>query len=610
MTHLETSVFLKVKRVGVVALLCAASAALANPQKWPFEFDVSKAKDPTAVQNAINGGNATLPVLPLGELELLTTDDGAMKLWLWPQSVALLKGITASLVDGGTGAMVWPSMPLLCARHAAFSLPAFEADAGASCDAAKTQLAGLVTDLSACSLVEEPERYVTSYQPSKVRDELGNLEDLVGVAGEALTHMGLPAQGVLPTDFVPTLRRILLKVRQDTLSQQLTQTRGRLAQASQVVMQHSECFDAALAGELLALDGEVVSAAALVAQVSSQGQAAAAHENVCLAAKGRVRATLPFPSVTEDERRFAAYWLGGLYWRMRGGGLIPLGKTQDARKYFAGDAFARIGELVGGADGADLSQQFPCMLAGYGWSQWQDMGTNGTDKYADVVGFSDRGRRQVMGDLLCIFQQSATQLLTSRGYDSTPVIAGALQFGPGYYYAYYPNAAFRWGESVGAPYSGFIDWATASGEFTAGAGIGLGLAKALLAGKPSGKAPVSACGLRQCGSDGCGGECGTCAGSTPCSAEGLCISSGFDAGGPVDAGVNSPDAGGAVHDAGAEMAADAGREVMLADAGLDPEPSPGAGCGCSSGPLSMGGLVLGSWLLRRRRRPVQGAASA
>ena len=123
-----------------------------------------------------------------------------------------------------------------------------------------------------------------------------------------------------------------------------------------------------------------------------------------------MRNTLPFPSLTAAERRALAFWLGGIYWRMRGGGLIPLGATQDARWYFLEQPFTHIGELAGGQDGADAA--FDIYLQIFeGWSDWQDMGNvqPGGDKYADLVSMTSRGQRQV---------GSAVTLLGGRSYDT------------------------------------------------------------------------------------------------------------------------------------------------------------------------------------------------
>ena len=77
--------------------------------------------------------------------------------------------------------------------------------------------------------------------------------------------------------------------------------------------------------------------------------ATAQHELVCMSAHSRTRAgVLPFPSLTRPEREAIAFWSGGVYGRMRGGGSMPTGSTERARTYFLQRPFQRIAELTGG----------------------------------------------------------------------------------------------------------------------------------------------------------------------------------------------------------------------------------------------------------------------
>jgi MYXO-CTERM domain-containing protein len=327
-------------------------------------------------------------------------------------------------------------------------------------------------------------------------------------------------------------------------------------------------------------------------QLESQGVAAAAQENLCVQAQGRVRASLPYPSLTAADRSFVAFWLGGLYWRMRGGGLIPLGQTQPARIDYVQDGFGQIGNLLAGADGLQIGVPFVTELATDGWSQWMAMGTNGDDKYADLIGMTERGQRQA---------ESATLVLQPLGYDTAELLTGGLQMGPGYYYGYYPLGGFRFAINMPPPYSNFMDAPTAIGEFNMGTVLGLGLARSLLPGKSSDAGVLDLCAGLQCGSDGCGGSCGTCATGLFCSA-GLCgatpppvdagVDAGLDAGASADAGV---DAG---HDAGVADAGTDGGTAGHADAGADGGPDAGESAapdgGDSSGGENAGGCSCGS----------------
>jgi len=161
-----------------------------------------------------------------------------------------------------------------------------------------------------------------------------------------------------------------------------------------------------------------------------------------------------------------------------------------------------------------------------------DMGTTpgGQDFYEDLVQMTDRGRQQVADapngglPIPISFTTSAVTYLAEKGYDTTALTTGGLDMGPCYAYALDPLKDFRYADTPMAPYNGqLIEWFTAIGEFCAGASISLGLAETLLEGTPTGQPPADLCHGKQCGDDGCGGSCGTCAPGTTCNAEGACV---------------------------------------------------------------------------------------
>ncbi|MCA1662934.1 MAG: hypothetical protein LC659_01410, partial [Myxococcales bacterium] len=503
-------------RAAFVALvLVAAQRAGAAPQRWPFLFDPAIAADPTATGNAIASGQMSLPDLPVASMQTLSSDQ--VTLWYWPESAALLTRIESA--GGNATPMSWPTTPIMCKRHDSFVVPTLLLpNPSASCTSADQSIRAALANLGACDAVEQPERYALSYDPKNARQDTGNIEDLIGLAGQGLSLTPIP-DGLLPADFVPTMRDIVDKVRHDKLAQAIAAARTSYAQAKKLASDNGACFDAAavttLDASIDALAAELDAAEAHLAKLDSDGNAARTHEEMCLAARGRVRNALPFPSLTEAERKALAFWLGGIYWRMRGGGLIPLGSTQDARIYFLLNPFTQLGQVAGGQDGADAAFKIYLQIF-EGWSDWQDMGNGGGggDKYADLVSMTSRGQRQV---------GTAVSLLGPRGYDTLALSTGGLHMGPCYFYAYYPLAWFRWAAGLTAPYSGYIDWPTATGEFCSGASIALGFAETLLAGKATGQPPtVMLCAGRSCGDDGCGGSCGACAAGTTCTSAGQC----------------------------------------------------------------------------------------
>jgi hypothetical protein len=554
----------------VVALLVTLPAA-ATPQRWPFLFDPNIAADPAGTQQAITAGAATLPDLPVAAMQ--TLQSGAVTLWLWPESVALLNRVAAS----GPGVATWPTTPVMCKKHDGFAVPTLLVPgASASCSDADTAIRQQLANLGACDGVEQPERYALTYQPTQARQDTGTIEDMFGLAGEGLSHPPLPS-GLLPEDLIPQMRVILDKIRRDKLVAAIATARAAYAQAAKLGSDNAACFDpsalTSLQAAIVGLDGELDAAQAWLDKLDSDGNAAHAQEDVCLAAQSRVRNTLPFPSLTAAERKTLAFWLGGIYWRMRGGGLIPLGSTQDARWYFLLQPFTQIGELAGAQDGSDAAFQIYLQIF-EGWSDWQDMGNSqpGGDKYADLVSMTSRGQRQVGG---------AVTLLGPRNYDTLALDTGGLHMGPCYYYAYYPLAAFRYADMLTAPYSGFIDWPTAVGEFCSGASIALGFAETLLDGKATGQPPtVTLCSGSSCGDDGCGGSCGTCGAGASCQA-GQCVPSGGPTPGS-DGGVGTIGSDAGVGGGGGGSGGGGG--AVGGNGDVPPATSGAHGCACSTLP--------------------------
>jgi MYXO-CTERM domain-containing protein len=580
-------------RLVIPALLAfSAQRAAAGPQVWPFQFDPNLAPNPSATMMSLSQGAATLPPLPVSELQTLTTDSGSMTLWFWPENAALLTAIGAS----GPGLMTWPTQAIKCAQHAAFTMPALDPAAPASCASVLQQLQTQLssTNLSACLLVEQPERYVTSYSPADVSKDVGNIEDMIGLVGEALTHCGAPAAGLLPSTWVPTMRDIVAKIRYPKLLAQLQQASAAYAQATTLVSANSACFGASSGTVMTTLAGltaEVTAMTSSLMALEQAGESANATAAQCLGAHARIRNTLAYPGLTDADRQFVAFWLGGLYWRLRGGGLIPLPGTQEARLYYVNDGFGQIGALVGGPDGSGVGTPFVVEVTVDGWSQWQGMGTTGgNDKYTSLIGMTERGQRQA---------QAGINTLMPLGYDTAPLLTSGLFMGPGYYYAWYSLPSFTYGMMLSTPYRNFMDGPTAIGEFNIGASLGLGLAKTLLPGKPSGMPATDPCSGKACGDDGCGGSCGSCAAGLVCDPSGSCVATG-DGGQAADGGALLTDGGAPLSDGSAPVDAAGSRRPTSSH--------PGCGCAIGAGaspslawlPLLLAGaLALG----RRARRP-------
>jgi hypothetical protein len=544
---------------------------------WTFDFDPSHAAKPTDVSNQINSGNSSYPEMPVARLTTLVSDD--VTLYFWPQTADLLERMHAAV---STPPMVWPLTSTTCTAHAGFAtaqLDALATTTTSDCTAADARLRTDLADVGACNDVEFPELYVLTYSPSNARANTDTIVHMIGSAGEALTHAGPPPEGLLPDDFIPTLRTVLQKLRHDDLATHLSSAKTKYTAALGELTAHAACFDTtaaqALTTRLTAMNTELDAQTTLLANQQSTGTAASAQEATCLAARARTRPTLPFPSLTRAEREWIAYWLGGIYWRMRGGGLIPLGSTQDARQYFTSNAMTQIGKMLGGDDGGSIAFDLYLPLVLQGWGDWMDMGTTpgGDDKYYDLVKMSARGEYQVHG---------AAAKLAGKGYDTLDFTTGGIMMGAGYYRGLYPDGDFRWGAQLqpAGTYSDLFSLFTCIGEMTFGADMSLGLAHTLLNGTPTNAAPVDVCAGMQCGDDGCGGSCGTCGDGLTCSA-GQCVGGSGD-----DDGSNGNGSNGENGD----------------DDGTGTNGTKSGGCSTSGGGVGGLAIVLACVLPRRRRR--------
>jgi hypothetical protein len=554
-------------------VLCAGTA---RASKVPLSFDPTLGAQPARTQQKLAALEAKLPASFALPATLQSVKTGTLTLSFYPEMLAQLQR-----TGSATGTMTWPQTPVHCAKHATFTPPVTLLAAGApvSCGTAEASVRSRLLDASACRDVEEPERYVLSYPPAVVDDaSTGSIEALIGLAGEALSRHPLP-NGLLPTGWVAQLRSVLWKIRRGAIDAQIAKAHASYTQILSTLTSQSACFDAtvktALTVKVGELDAELKALTTHVDGLAATDLATAQREVACMEARARTRAALPYPSLTRSERELIAFWLGGVYWRMRGGGLLPTGSTQKARTYFLQRPFQRIAELAGGAGiGNDLGTAIYLNIFD-GWGEWMDMGTTagGQDLYEDLVQMTDRGRHQVADTPL--FAASAVKVLTDRGYDTTELVTGGLDMGPCYAYGLGELSNFRYADQTVPPYGAFIEGFTAVGEFCTGASMALGMAKALLDGVPSGKPAAALCLGRTCGDDGCGGSCGTCPGGKACSPDGACL------------GTCTPSCDGKACGDGDGC----GGQCGSCDGGVAPPPGSGAGPDASSDPANAEGCA-------------------
>ncbi|MCA9671811.1 MAG: hypothetical protein KC503_39700 [Myxococcales bacterium] len=585
-----------------------AHPAAAAPTPWLFDFDPNISKDPSYVKTHLATLKAGLPGLPSDSIGELTSKQ--TKLYFYQDVIDVL------LLAKGSGPGIAPPVtrtPKRCVAHGAFAKPALLRSAPPpGCAGHEQALMARFgqRELATCAYVEFPERYVYDHQPLSLilPTTTTNLELLIAILGEALTHVQYPTK-LIPAGFLPRAREVLAKVRYATLKQELGQRRASYQQALADLSQHQSCYEPAaltsFSKTVAALIAELAGAEQDLDALHNAGLAQAVKDRKAIEAQGRKRADLPYPSLTDRDRELLAFYLGGLVWRVRGAGLInedkiPLGLALT----FVSAPYQLIGDIAGGVDGQGVG--LPIYISeNWGYYKWYDMGTDpgSNDKYADLVEMTNRGKRAT---------ELVAPLLAGRGFDTRHLVAGGLMMGPCYYYIWEELPAFKLGlpcktwpgapwkantpGCLGAPhYMQFLEWPTAAGEFCTGAALALGLVKTLLRGKP-GAACTPDCFGKPCGaSDTCGGTCSVCA----------------DAGTAVgpDGSAVAPDGGSSVTDRGADQRFDAGAShptdgAARRDQGIAAQPGASGGCAVGArAPLGLlGVLVLLAMLLAAPRR--------
>jgi hypothetical protein len=501
----------------IASLLLAAGGVGAQPNPWPFDFDPALAARPDAVEDGLQTLGQGLPGLPAA-LAHIGVAQAEVDLWFFPEAAAGLERLRFA----GPETEPVARNAQLCAVSQGLLVPAdLLTDGSGACVSAEAALHAALADAPrACVEVEFPETYVTRHPAGQVDSGVvSTLEGLIALAGEALSHHAPPV-GMLPSGFFDTTRSIITKIRHDTLNAQLAAQHSDLEEALATLSAEAACFRdeprLALHAQLQVMLTESEAARAHNDAVQTAGLAQAQRDRAAVEQHGRLRGDLPVPALTDGEREFLGFWLGGVYWRMRGGGLVdePAG-TQQTRLFYLLAPFRRIGDVAGGADGVDAGNDIFLRIFD-GWGEWMDMGRTAgqDDKYYDLVFMTDRGKRQV---------EFAADRLSDKGYESAPLIAGGLAMGACYFDAWEELGGFSWLPSLPLPYTNFLEGPTAIGEFCTGATIGLGLARTLLWGKPN-TSCVTSCDGKACGFNGCGGSCGSCGTDEACEL-GVCVCS-------------------------------------------------------------------------------------
>jgi hypothetical protein len=572
------------RRVTLLALvLFCPVIAEAKPNPWSFDFDASIADDPSYVTSRLQNLSNGLPGLPAsGIVELVS---GQVQLYFFEDVADALTRAKSS------GPPILPPLvrtPSICVKHAAFEKPTLLAgSSSAACKNAETAAMAAFADkkLKTCIHVEFPETYVYEHSPLGWVDfnTVSTLESLISFAGEALTHVDYPT-GLLPANFYEDMRKVIARLRYQSLKTELSDRVQAYQTGLTQLQSNSTCFDQTALTAFLAtvndLIAELIAAEQQLDSIYNAGVAQAAVDLKAVQAQGRNRAPLPFPGLTDRDRELLAFYIGGIYWRMRGAGLIAVPPDPDQgllrRMLYTQYPYKLIAEMAAGTADAQGVGFDIFVQENWGYAEWYDMGNwPGRDKYADLVDMTIRGK---------VATSLVAPKLEQRGFDVKPLIAGGLQMGPCYYYIWEELPDFTLGPDLQYPYMQFLELPTATGEFCTGAALALGLVRSLLGGKPC----TPDCTGKPCGADnGCGGTCGAC---------------------PADAGIPGHEAG-AVSSDGPPVTDAAHKQDGSSPPGFTGSTS---GCSChlsadAEGRMSGAGLallvllVLGAWVRSRRR---------
>lgn len=372
-----------------------------------------------------------------------------------------------------------------CPQNAGFNvdqLPKGKTDFLCKVRIARYELARQQGWENACAEAEVPEAYVMRRPPGQVSiTDLDSLEGLIGTAGEPLSRIDLPPALRGPS-VIAEMRIILRKVRLGTLRDKLRARQTQLEALVDGLKNVNSCIkgDGGQINEQLqrarAVREENTQMLSYLDQLESEGRAIAAGDLARVQANGRVRTDMTLEWMTDRERELLSMALGGLFWRMRGGGLVdePQG-TQLTRVYFTQMPMSVLARLAGGRGREGLGTDIFLRLF-EPWGEYMDMGTdpNQQDEFFDLLGMSDRGLNQV---------SLAMQNLQNSGYTNEALRAGGLMMGPCYYASVKDLRHLLVSPQAPLPYREFIDGFTAWGEVCSGATISLGLAKSLLAGR-------------------------------------------------------------------------------------------------------------------------------
>lgn len=338
-----------------------------------------------------------------------------------------------------------------------------------------------------CQETYQPEMFAQDIAEGELQEsKMDHLPTLVQTVIKPLSYIPL-ADNLAPQPLLEKMRMLLTKIRMDELLRNVKEKKKLYDQAINI-LNSDHCFSQSdsdlknLQYDLQNLKAEMTQAENYLLQLDSEGRKQATADRARIEASGKQRARLPYPNLSDADREFITMYLSGIYWRLRGGGILadPNG-TQKTRIFYTWMPMKALAKLNGGEMMNSMGfYMFMRLLKGY--AEFWDMGTDpGHDKYWDLNKMTERGSFQV---------KSAGKFLDSLGYDTSALRAGGLQMGACYLYPREANLtrlpyAGHTHSSLpvpGSPYVAALAGPTEWAEVCFGMAIGLGMARSILGG--------------------------------------------------------------------------------------------------------------------------------
>lgn len=316
--------------------------------------------------------------------------------------------------------------------------------------------------------------------------KIKEVKDLIVVVGAQLLTAKFPEKIAHP-NFKIQAAKILKKLLYEEFSKSIDELR---IQEQQMEKRLSDCGSVQSVNLIKKMQGDLEEFKKYLDQLNSEGKAQAQRQAEAVSERGLCRNKLPYPNLTDEDREFLSIYLGGLYWRLRGGGVWSRKKGSQSGRYYNLVPLQILGDLVAGPEGSQIGKGIHHRI-GLGYSRHMDHGFSNDDKWIDLMNMTRRGYFQVgyreseivpwlKYKVLYDIKSSGISEALNLKYSPSWLIAGGAHMGLCYYYSYerFFKKLIVGKELLLAP-TGGTDWA----EICFGSSLSLGMAKTLLYGR-------------------------------------------------------------------------------------------------------------------------------